>query len=47
MFHILVAEDDRKLSKLFCTVLEKNGYRATPVFDGAQALDILDTATLI
>lgn len=42
MFHILVAEDDPKLSRLLCTVLEKNGYCATGVPDGGAALEVLD-----
>ncbi len=42
MFHILVVEDDGGLRRLFCTVLEKNGYLATPAKDGEQALDVLD-----
>ncbi|MBE6648340.1 MAG: response regulator transcription factor [Ruminococcaceae bacterium] len=42
MFNILVAEDDNELRKLFCTVLEKNGYRTFPAVDGEDALMILD-----
>ncbi len=42
MFNILVAEDDRELRKLFCTVLERNGYKAFPAVDGDDALEILD-----
>ena len=42
MFNILVAEDDRELRKLFCTVLERNGYKAFPAVDGDEALEILD-----
>ncbi len=42
MFNILVAEDDKELNRLFCTVLEKNGYRCFPVKDGAAAVDALD-----
>jgi Response regulators consisting of a CheY-like receiver domain and a winged-helix DNA-binding domain len=41
MFNILVAEDDLKLNKLFCTVLVRNGYRALSAADGEEALDIL------
>jgi len=41
-FNILVAEDDEKLNKLFCAVLNRNGYRAIPATDGVEALDILD-----
>jgi len=42
MFTILVAEDDEKLRRLICTVLDKNGYKALPAGDGEEALDILD-----
>ena len=42
MFRILVVEDDVELRELFCQVLEKNGYQANGVPDGAQALDALD-----
>lgn len=42
MFNILVAEDDKELRKLFCTVLERNGYKAFPAVDGEDALEILD-----
>ncbi len=42
MFNILVAEDDKELNRLFCTVLEKNGYRCFPVKDGAAAVEALD-----
>ena len=42
MVTVLVAEDDSKLRQLFCTVLERNGYRALPAKDGEEALDILD-----
>jgi len=43
MFHILVVEDDRKLNKLFCTVLQRNGYQALSAADGTEALKMLDT----
>lgn len=42
MVNILVVEDDNKLRQLFCTVLTRNGYRALPAEDGAEALAILD-----
>lgn len=42
MFNVLVVEDDDKLNKLFCSVLNHHGYRALPAVDGAEALDILD-----
>ena len=42
MFNILVVEDDNKLRKLLCTVLEKNGYSAIEAEDGGKALEILD-----
>ena len=42
MFNILVVEDDFKLRKLMCTVLNKNGYQSFPAKDGLEALDILE-----
>ncbi|MCR3757520.1 response regulator transcription factor [Clostridium felsineum] len=42
MFNILVVEDDDKLRKLFCTVLERNGYHAVSANNGVTALEILD-----
>ena len=42
MFHILVAEDDKDLRDLFCTVLSDRGYEAIPAEDGEDALEILD-----
>lgn len=42
MFHVLVVEDDSKLRQLLCTVLIKNGYRATGAVDGQQALAALE-----
>ena len=42
MFQILVAEDDKELCDLFCTVLTDNGYTAVPAADGLAAFDILD-----
>lgn len=42
MFHILVAEDDKDLRELFCTVLSDRGYKAIPAEDGEEALKILD-----
>jgi DNA-binding response OmpR family regulator len=42
MFNILIVEDDRKLNKLFCTVLDKNGYHTFSANNGKEALEILD-----
>ncbi len=42
MINILVVEDDIKLNKLFCTVLNKSNYRTFSATDGAEALEILD-----
>ncbi|KEJ00321.1 heme response regulator HssR [Clostridium botulinum A2B7 92] len=41
MFKILVVEDDSALRKLFCTVLNKNGYKSIEAKDGDSALDVL------
>lgn len=35
---ILVADDDRELSKLICTLLAAAGHQAFPAFDGASAM---------
>ncbi len=43
MFNILVAEDDTSLRNLYCTVLERNGYKAFPASDGEEALKVLDS----
>lgn len=42
MFNILVVEDDKKLNKLFCTVLVRNGFHAISATDGEDALNILE-----
>ena len=43
MFNIMVVEDDTALNRLFCKVLEKNGYNPLPAYDGIEALEVLDT----
>ncbi|MFA6948415.1 MAG: response regulator transcription factor [Eubacteriales bacterium] len=43
MFSILVVEDDAKLRRLICTVLDKNGYRTLEASDGEAALGVLDS----
>lgn len=35
---ILVAEDDRAMSQLICTLLRTAGHQPTPAFDGASTL---------
>ncbi len=42
MFKILVVEDNKELSRLFCRVLEREGYTAFAAEDGVYALDILE-----
>lgn len=42
MFNILVVEDDEKLNKLFCTVLNRSGYHTVAALDGEKALNVLD-----
>ncbi len=42
MINILVVEDDIKLNKLFCTVLNRNDYHTFSATDGEEALKILD-----
>ena len=36
--NILVAEDDRMLSKMMCTILKEGGHICTPAFDAMQAV---------
>lgn len=38
MANLLVVEDDKTLSGLLCTYLERNGYQCTPALDGVSAL---------
>lgn len=42
MFQILVVEDDPHTRKLFCTVLERDGYIAVPAQNGKDALDLME-----
>ncbi len=42
MFNILVAEDNRDMQELFCTVLESGGYHAIPANDGLEALEVIE-----
>ena len=41
MFNILVAEDDVKMNRIYCSALSRDAYEAIPAFDGAQALEIV------
>lgn len=38
---LLLAEDERALSRVLVTIFEKNGYSADPVYNGQDALDYL------
>jgi len=38
---ILLAEDERSLSRAICAILQKNNYSVDAVYDGAEALDYL------
>lgn len=42
MFQILVVEDNEALRELFCTVLDKNGFKVYPAANGIEAWDILE-----
>lgn len=42
MFSILVAEDDTTLNRMICTKLKQAGYSPFAVFDGEEALSVLD-----
>ena len=39
---LLLAEDEKSLSKAIITILEKNNYSADAVYDGAEALEYLE-----
>ncbi|MCK9190971.1 MAG: response regulator [Sphaerochaetaceae bacterium] len=38
---LLLAEDERELSKALCRVLDKNGYSVDAVYNGQEALEYL------
>lgn len=40
---LLLAEDERSLSKAIVTILEKNNYSADAVYDGVEALEYLES----
>lgn len=40
---LLLAEDEKELSKALCRVLGKNGYLVDPVYNGQEALDYLQS----
>ena len=40
---ILLAEDEKALSKVIIKILEKNNYSADAVYDGAAALEYLES----
>ena len=42
VFRIMVAEDDAALQKLFCRVLDRNGFSAVGVSDGLEALELME-----
>jgi len=42
MVNILVVEDDKELNKILIDTLNDNKFNATGVFDGKQALEVLD-----
>lgn len=41
--HLLLAEDERSLSRAVTVLLRKNHYEVDPVYDGEEALDYLST----
>lgn len=41
---LLLAEDEMELSKALVAILERNQYTVDPVYDGAEALEYLETA---
>ena len=42
---LLLAEDERSLSRAVTTILEKNNYSVDAVYDGAEALDYLQSGS--
>lgn len=42
MLKILVAEDDGELRRLFCRVLERDGFQTVGVSDGVEALEAME-----
>lgn len=42
MFKILIVEDNKELSRLFCRVLAREGYNTFEAADGIEALDVLE-----
>lgn len=42
MFRILVVEDDGELRRMFCRVLERNGFTALGATDGVSALELME-----
>ncbi len=40
---LLLAEDERALSRAICAILQKNNYSVDAVYDGQEALDYLDS----
>jgi len=42
---LLLAEDERSLSKAVCAILEMNHYSVDAVYDGEEALDYIDTVS--
>ena len=38
---ILVADDDREIVKAIAILLEREGYKVLPAYDGLEALDLL------
>lgn len=39
---LLLAEDEKALSKALVTILERSNYSVDPVYDGQEALDYLE-----
>ncbi len=42
---LLLAEDEKSLSKAIVTILERNNYSVDAVYDGLEALEYLDSDT--
>ena len=42
---LLLAEDERSLSRAVTAILEKSNFAVDPVYDGAEALTYLESGT--
>lgn len=46
MFSVLIVEDDQKLNSLYCSFLEKQGYKTVVALDATTAISVLEHNTI-